>query len=273
MAITLHERYDSPRRTVDQNGEVETRHWAKGSDDDQEILDHALDHLPSVHSDLPRQQVVVEPLGGGMWDIVARYAPNSQSAQPPIPPPEVGDSEFSFDTSGGTQHITQAIETVGVYPDPAIGVASDWQGAIGVTDDGVEGVDILVPQLAYEETHQIAHATVVGGMVGVIHSLTAKVNNATFKGFAAGELLFVGARGRRRKSEGFWTITFMFTASRNATSLVVGPITVAGKDGWDYLDTQYEAAEDETASMLVRRPVCARVHRVYERADFSALGI
>lgn len=274
MPITMNERHNSPRREVDKKGRTELLYWAKGSTDDQAVLDHALDNLPSTYADMPRQSVKVEPLGGQLWDIVAVYEPNSvANQQAPVPPPVEGDSEFAFDTTGGTQHVTQAIATVAVHPDPAIGVASDWQGAIGVTDDGVQGLDIVAPQLVYEETHQIAHATVVGGLVGTIHSLTAKVNDATFKGFAAGELLFIGASGRRRKSEGFWSITFKFQASRNATGIVVGPITVTSKEGWDYLDVQYETAEDSTASMLVKKPVAARVQRVYARGSFSTLGI
>jgi len=274
MPVTMVERYDSRTRTINKNGEVVLRHWAKGSTNDQDIVDHALANLPATYADLPHQETVVEPLGGDKWEVIARYSPNSVSNQSePVPPPEVGDSEFAFDTTGGTQHITQALSTVAVYPDPAIGVASDWQGAIGVTDDGVQGVDIVAPQMAYEETHQIAHATVIGGLVGIIHSLTAKVNNAPFKGFAAGELLFLGATGRRRKTEDFWTITFKFQASRNATAIVVGPVTVTSKDGWDYLDVEYETAEDETASMLIKKPIAARVQRVYERGNFAALGI
>lgn len=274
MPITMRERHNSPRRSVNARGGAELRYWAKGSTDDQEILDHALANLPFTFADMPRQKVDVEPLGGQLWDIVAIYEPNSATnQQAPVPPPQVGDSEFAFDTTGGTQHITQALSLVASHADPDIGVVSDWHNAIGVTDDGVGGIDIVVPQLAYEETHQIAHSTVVGGLVGVLHSLTGKVNNAPYKGFAAGELLFAGAAGRRRKTEDFWTINFKWQASRNATGIAVGAITVTSKDGWDYLDVQYESAEDATASMLVKKPIAARVYRVYERGDFSALGI
>jgi len=272
----MEEAADSRRRTINKNGSVELRFVARGSNNDQEIVNHALANIPGTYADLPHQETVVDWQGPGVWQILARYAPNSVTSQAqvePVPPPQVGDSEFSFDTTGGTQHITQAKSTVAVYPDPAIGVASDWQGAIGVTDDGVNGIDVVVPEEVYQETHQIAHATVIGSLKAAISALTAKVNNATFKGYAAGEVLFIGAQGRRRKTEDFWTITFFFRISRNATSIVVGPITVTSKEGWDYLDVQYESAEDETASMMVKKPVAARVYRVYDRGDFSTLGI
>lgn len=274
MPITMNERHNSPRREVDKQGRTELLYWAKGSTDDQEMLEHALDNLPSTYADMPRQSVKVEPLGGQLWDIVAVYEPNSVSnQQAPVPPPVVGDSSFSFDTTGGTQHITQARALVQAYPHPDIGVVSDWKNAIGVTSDGVNGIDIVVPALAYKETHQIANATVVGGLVGAIHNLTGKTNNATFKGFAAGELLFLGAQGERRSSEDFWTITFMFQGSRNATLEPIGEIEDVEKKGHQYVDVQYEDAEDETASMLVKEPIAVRVYKIYEEGDFSALGI
>lgn len=274
MAIELFERDKSRRRTINKEGEAELLFWAKGSDDDQAIVDHVLDNAPDEWADLPRQNVHVEPIGPGLWDIVIRCNPNSSEKRTPEPPPVVGDSSYSFDTTGGTQHVSQSLATVAIYPRTGLAVAPDYQGGIGVTDSGVEGTDIVVRQLAYQEEHQIAVATVAGGLVAIIHSLTGTVNNAPFKGFAAGELLFLGASGSRRSTEDFWTITFKFAASRNVTSLAVGPtITVAAKKGWEYLWVGREETEDTGASMLVKRPLAAYVEKVYELADFSALGI
>jgi len=42
---------------------------------------------------------------------------------------------------GGTEHITHTLQTVGRYP-PGV---PNYHGAIGVTPDSVEGVDITVP--------------------------------------------------------------------------------------------------------------------------------
>jgi hypothetical protein len=274
MPITMVERFSSRSRRINRMGEAELRFLVNGSEDDQAVTDHVLANAPATWADMPSQETSIEPLGGGAWDVIVRYAPSTQQNQAePIPPPEIGDSEFSFDTTGGTQHVTQAKETVAAYPHPDIGVCSDWQGAIGVTENGVEGVDIVVPQMAYEETHQIAAYDVEAWLVGVIFGLTGKVNDAPFKGFAAGELLFLGAQGRKRKSEGFWTVTFRFAGSRNATGLAVGAITGIDKEGWHYLDVQYETVDDADAGMLARKPVAARVHRVYDTGDFSSLGI
>jgi hypothetical protein len=58
------------------------------------------------------------------------------------------DSSLDVDVAkqmadGGTQHITQSLATIQKYA--AAGTAPDFGGAIGVTHDSVEGVDITVP--------------------------------------------------------------------------------------------------------------------------------
>jgi len=69
------------------------------------------------------------------------------------------ESTYTFDTGGGTQHITQSFKTKGSYPAPGF-AAPDFRGAIGVTHEDVEGVDITVPVYNFSETHYIDDALV-----------------------------------------------------------------------------------------------------------------
>jgi len=98
------------------------------------------------------------------------------------------------------------------------------------------------------------------------------VNNAPFKGCAAGECLFLGASGSKR-GDGDWEIGFKFAASPNKTNLTVGDITVPAKKGWEYLWVRYEDKEDANAKILVKRPLSAHVEKVYHDGDLSQLGI
>lgn len=274
MAITMVERFTSRSRRINRQGEAELRFLVNGSDDDQAVTDHVLANAPATWADMPSQETSIEPLGGGAWDVIIRYAPNSQQNQAlPVPPPVVGDSEFSFDTTGGTQHIKQSLATVGGWAATGMPAIPNFSRAINVTGNGVDGVDIVVPQFTYEETHQVAAATVTAGLPATIYNLTATVNNATFKGFAAGEVLFIGAAGRKRQTEDFWTITFRFICSKNLTGLSVGDITGIAKNGWEYLWAYYESVPDDDAKMLVVSPVAAYAERVYEDGNFSLLGI
>jgi hypothetical protein len=141
-----------------------------------------------------------------------------------------------------------------------------------VQDSSVEGVDVTVPVYNFSETHYIADAAVTGAYKAALFGLTGRVNNAAFKRFAAGEVLFLGASGSKRGDEDR-QITFKFAASPNVTGLTVGTITGIAKGGWQYMWVLYEEQEDATASKLVKRPKAVYVERVYYDGNFSALGI
>ena len=80
------------------------------------------------------------------WEGEVIYAPWD------FTPPAVGEERYEFETGGGTQHITQSIETIASYA-PAGKTAPDHKGAIGVgTDNAVEGCDIESPSKASRPT-------------------------------------------------------------------------------------------------------------------------
>src|SRR5207248_1374699 len=119
--------------------------------------------------------------------------------------------------------ITQSLETVASYAPPGF-TAPNFQGAIGVSEDKVEGVDITIPAFQFSETHRFIDALVGGFYKQTLFQLTGRFNNAPFKGFATGECMFMGASGSKRGDEK-WTITFRFAGSQNATGITIGDIT------------------------------------------------
>jgi hypothetical protein len=136
----------------------------------------------------------------------------------------------------------------------------------------VEGVDITVPVYHFSETHYFDDAVVTGAYKATLFLLTGTVNNAGFKGFSAGEVLFLGASGSKRGKEP-WEVSFKFAASPNVTGLSVGDITGIAKKGWEYLWVRYNDQEDTVAKVLVKRPVAAYVEQVYGYGNFAGLGI
>jgi hypothetical protein len=190
-----------------------------------------------------------------------------------VDPPQAGDSTFSFDTGGGTQHITQSIATLNKYI--SSGTPPDFKGAIGVTADNVEGVDITVPVYNFSETHYIDPDDVDDAYKGAIFNLTGKVNNAPFRGLAAGECLFLGASGSRRGrgADDPWEITYRFAGSPNRTGLSIGGISGINKKGWEYLWVRYQDTVDDLSNHLVKQPLAVYVEKVYEEGDFTTLGI
>jgi hypothetical protein len=263
---TIDEKFDSREATVLSRESVELRYVVQGTEDDADVKTLVAANAPLIYAGLPRKDFQIRPQGGGIWEATVRYSLSDPNRTQD--PPQTGDSRFSFDTGGGTQHITQSLETVASYA--VAGPPPDFQGAIGVSHDAVEGTDVTVPIYHFSETHYIDNALVTGAYKASLFFLTGKTNDAPFKGFEEGEVLFLGASGSKRGDED-WEISFRFAASPNVTGLSVGPINGISKKGWEYLWVRYADAEDQNT--LIKRPVAVYIERVYEAGDFTALGI
>jgi hypothetical protein len=259
MPITIDEKALSRESTVGPNSTIELLYTIQGTDDDAVVRALLEATSPIVYDGLVRDTYTTTPLGGGLWDGAVRYALHGSQSQ------------YTFDTGGGTQHITQSIQTIASYAPPGE-TSPDFQGAIGVSQENVEGIDITVPVYQFTETHYFDDALVTTAYKATLFFLTGKTNNAIFKGFAIGEVLFLGASGAKRGDEK-WEITFRFAASPNVTGLTVGAITGIAKRGWEYLWVRYADVEDTFAFCLVKQPIAAYVEQVYFPGDFSGLGI
>lgn len=271
MPVTVVEKFQSPRITTGQNGSIEGLYLVFGAADAAEAQSAVEAEAAAGYMGLPAQSIRLEQSTPTTFDAEVLYA-----SQPPSgsPPPETGQSTTAFDTGGGTQRITQSKATVNRYA-AAGATAPDFKGAINVTKDGVEGVDIVVPVYAFEETHYIDDAAVTAVYRGKLFALTGKTNDAAFRGFNEGEVLFLGARGSKRGGPDGedWEITFRFAASPNRTGLTVGDIASINKKGWEYLWVRYEDQLDEAALSAVKRPTSVHVERVYDAGDFAELAI
>ena len=274
MSIAFVELVESRRRATGDSPRADLIYRLTGTADDAAARTHAENNAPNTHDGLVRQTIDIEPVwvdttgdGDGEWRVTVRYGRDE--------PMNEGDSQYNFDTGGGTQHITHSKETIGSYV--ADGTAPDNKNAIGVTQNGsgpptVAGCDIVVPVFNFSETHIIADDDVDAAYKATLADLTGKTNDDTFKGFAAGEVLFLGASGTKRGTDD-WEITFKFAAGRNAADLTVGSITGIAKKGWEYLWVLFEEVEDGTAVALVPQPSAVYVEKVYEAGDLSGLGI
>jgi len=273
MAIVVTEAFDS--RSFDaaiyDDSSIELKYNVTGSNDESAVLGALAINVPATYSDLTLQNISCEPEyvddTGGVWRAVATYG---EFAEKPIA--KTGESEFSFDTSGGTTHITQSLSTAGSFG--AAGFpAPDFKGSIGViAKDEIEGADIITPTYSFSESHFIANANITGAYKATLYDLTGTVNAVPFRGFNPGEVLFLGARGSGRSATD-WKIDFSFSASKNVAGLMVGDIGPITKLGWQYMWIRYEKETDYTAKTTVMVPGSVHVENVYERTDFRRLGL
>lgn len=242
-----------------------------GLDDAIQITDEAELALPTTYDGLAGRRIRVEPIDAerGLWDVTASY--RSLSKTPTEPPPAGAAGEYEFETSTSVVHITQSKATVGGYAPAGVVTIPDYDEAIGVSGEGIDGCDILVPESRWSETHYLTDATVTSAYRKLVREMVGKVNNAPFRDHAAGEVLLLGVRGSRRRADLVWQITFRFAFSKNATGLSIGAITGIAKEGWEYLWAAYEPVVH--ADRVVLKPQFAYVERVYDSANFATLGI
>jgi hypothetical protein len=278
MAIEMHEISTSRKVT----GTTEERLYIlMGSDDREDILEYMIANSPStgIYS-IPRiyLRCFVEPIftdsagATGVWQGTVWYeAPESS----PLGEGTGDDARATFEISGGSQHITQSLATLAGYgPDGE--TIPDLDGAINVQDGNVLGCDILAPEFNFTLSKVYANGDITNTFIATIAGLVATTNDATFLGFAAGEVLLTGAQGERR-SDGSWRITYTFAVSYNTVDIPIGAfINVDEKGGWEFLHVLYsEKLPDPAATQYVeiRWPVAAYVERVYYSGDFDDLAL
>lgn len=257
---------------------------ARGDTDINAIRAAAMASYATYGPDLlPLDRVRVLPLGNedsDVWTVDISY----KSADGSSEQKEAGDSSFTFDTGGGTQHLTQSYGTQRYnnlssdMPD-----APNLKNAINATQDGVAGVDVIIPQFEFEVVRYFASGDLTSTALENLYKLTGKTNSTTvtttIEGldfvFEPGELLFYGARGSKR-SKGDWEIVLKFGFSPNEADLFPdlttgGDFDAVEKAGWQYVWTLYEDQADNTAKKMVKKPLGIYVEDVYKSADLNPL--
>lgn len=291
MSVDLYEMYNSRRLSLTHDSQQAILEFFLKGTTDEEVARAAFQTgIPYSFEGLIIDNLDTECIGGDFWRATATYKSLSTAlvdgglGDPGNPPPEPGaeggppeygltealGSEFAFDISGVSEHITQSKSTRSKTKRGG-GVAADNKQAIGVTADGeVKGCDRISPYLEYSVTITVGFITLT--YLNLLYSLVGKVNNATFNGFAAGEVLLIGVSGQS-KDTAKYTITFKFACRPNENDIdICGDASlVVDKDGWQYLWVAYKNVED--VGQLFMQPDAAYVERIYESGNFSLLGI
>jgi len=275
-AVRVEEAYSERDETIDAKGnviEVEIPYLVFNVDDESEALSAVKSNHKSVTGMSLESVETVERINDTTWKVKAVYEVDEDGGGDDTSPDEDEDTTvFAFDTGGGTKHLNQSLKTDGRYPDDA----PDFGGAIGVDNEGnVNGVEVTMPVLNFTETHTLSGSRVSTSYKKTLAELTGSVNKSGFRGFSAGEVLFLGASGTKRskKASAPWEITYRFAVSPNQAGFKVGDIQVSRKYGWDYLWVRYADKVAESGKNVVKKPVAAYVEMVYPEGDFGRLGL
>lgn len=270
MSFTVSEKYIS-RRNEEGSGaaSVELRYVLQGTGTDAEAKAALKAEAPTTYDGLIRSSVGVdeEDGGGGIWTGYVRYSPNSIMLA-------AGDERFAFSTSGGTQHIVLSRAITQRYGIFAAG-PTDYGGLIGVTRDGeVKGEDIGKSVFTFQVTRAFVPGDITEAFQNTLADATWCTNAGSFRGYPAGEVIFMGVEGTER-ADGLHELTFHFARVPNRTGITLGEMTGIAVKGWEVIDVFYEPklVGSGANSVLAEYPVGVQVHRVYESVAYSSLGI
>lgn len=257
-AIFSFEETPDSRAFAAEPGSYTLKYKADGEHDDSLVQAYAIAATPSSVftpiGQLFRQNVQVDPDGWSQYVVTVPYGKRQNA---------IGSLDFSFDTTGGTARVRCAKEHIASFPDD--GTWND--GAIGRKPDGdVEGVDIIIPAMKLSYTFKHPTGVVDEAYARSLHNITGMTNSATFRGFAAGELLFFGATGSDGTNAEA-SVTYQLLASPNVTDLTFGSISSVVKQGWHVASVEFE--EDVDTGEPVTKPKRVSVDRVYDAVSFA----
>lgn len=252
-------------------GEISARrgYLVTGVTNEAEAYTAVLVEAPTSIGSFDIREASVDEVGHDEYEAFVTWSAGSAVVEPP----EDGDEAFSFELSPAAYMVYQSRETIAKYPNGA--TTPQYRGAINVDQEGrVNGVQWPPsPAQVFTQQATVDAARITQSYYRTLCALAGKVNDATFLGFAAGELLFLGATGRRQGA-GPWQIEYKFGFSANEEGLTVGTITGIAKKGWEFLWAHYRTDKysDGTNDIaIVQVPVFAYVERIVDDADFGDL--
>jgi len=187
----------------------------------------------------------------------------------PATPLQQGESSFAFEIAA--QPIKVVVPLATTVFGPAL-EPSEVPQLIGDqrTIDPPEGCEIYEPVPSFQETHIIPASTMTLTYRNALCRLIGKVNNATFKGWQAGEVLAMSVSGSRRASTD-WEVTFRFSVRENKTGLTIAGISGIDKKGWEYLWPYYKVAVGGTS--LLNEVTHVIVNQVFATGNYTGFGI
>lgn len=237
-----------------------------------------------------RNRLDVRSLGNKWYEVSATYGTlrieseqNNDNGNDPVA------NSINFDTSGGTEHVTQTVQFNGGGTTQVVGSFTgitgqighakpgrdadkpDLKGAINVEGDQVKGVDKVVPVFNFAETWVFPSRLLVTSYVATLYELTGTVNQRPWRVFQGGEVLFLGASAEINRNSAAASVTFKFSARPNAANFKVGDIDVTGKMGWEQMSVMYETSAGPAT--IIRRPQFVFINTVYDAKDFTRLQL
>lgn len=263
--------YKEHTKAIDKNGgytSAEIPYIVFDVADEDEALAAVLAEAPKTCNDLPLDSIEIDSRDNdATYQVNAIYKAESTSSSD-------GDEEaeptVSFDCGGGTKHMTHSLKQTRAFGTKDAGGAIGWNGKSG-SEMEISGVDIPTAQLREAYTRVMKLSRITTSFKRNVAALVGKVNSGPFKGWSAGEVMFLGmSYSSPAKSSTKVTVTFNFSVQPNETDAKVCGKSVS-KKGFEYV---WALSKTSAESGVPKAEVEAiYVEQVCEYASFSALGL
>ena len=212
-------------------------------------------------------------VGAGNISATAMYASSSSD----------GDSDYdeetptmSFDCGGGTKHVTHCISQTIAYPSSGgknPGNMVGWNGNGGDACQ-IDGVDIPTAQLRETYTRVMNRSALTNSYKRTVAALVGKVNADSFKGWSAGEVMFLGmSYSAPTKGKEKVVVTYNFSIQPNETNVTVAGHEIGNVAGYDYVWTIAKTDVNSSTNVPEAKVAGVYVAQVCERASFGGLGL
>ena len=287
MSITVQQAWAGVDLSLEQgsgsnsNSTATVTYIVEGTEDDITACTSAYEFAPDEFSEIPKKSAsVAERLTENAWKIEVNYGSESKSSSGDSGS-EDDEATMNFDCSAGTKHMTQAIEQTCVYAgsgeskdssDEASAVPIGWNGKDG-SESEAAGVDVSIGELRETYTKTMSKSKVTGtSWKRKVAELVGKVNSGSFKGWNAGEVMFLGcsysapSKGSKKVS-----VSFHFAIRLNESKATVAGQNIGSKKGFEYL---WALTDDEVRDGERKRKV-RKIYKavVCETDGFGGLGI
>ena len=232
---------------------------------------------PASFGALPLSEIRFDGyVGEGNIKAVAVYASSSSDSG------DGYDEEtptMSFDCGGGMKHVTYCTGSQSRrYGTVDAGNAIGWNKRSGDACE-IAGVDIPAPQFRLSFTRVMPRSSALS--VDFMRStglMVGKVNDATFKGWSAGEVMFLGASySAPLKGKEKIVVTYNFSIQPNETNVTIAGHDIGDVDGFDYIWTIPKTEVRTSGGQVIGHPKldieAAFVAPVCTRANFSSFGL
>lgn len=274
MAVKVELSYAEHPKSIDKNGKytsIEVQYLVFGVSSEEDALSAVHDKAPAESKGLPLDSIEIDTR-----ETNDTFRVNAIYREEEV---DVGDSggddddetpTESFDCGGGTKHLLYSFGQKKVYGDKDAGGAIGWNGKSG-DDCEIAGVDVPTAQLRETYTKPMRVSKLTTAFKRKVAALVGKVNSGSFKGWNAGEVLFLGmSYSTPAKKAKKVTVTFNFAIQPNESGVKIAGRSVT-KKGFEYVWAISKTVASSGTPKLEVEGIY--VDQVCEYASFSGLGL